>query len=157
LSEIARRLLHVFGLPLRTVLVDEQRDHLGLGNKLTQQSEPFCPQESCEERGASHVGARAVEARDEAFLDRVLADAEDDRNGTGGRFRRPRRLVSTNRDEHVHAAADKLRRERWQSIVLTLSPAKFDCHVAALDVARCGKGLAEGSDGSSGILGRAGT
>jgi hypothetical protein len=26
LSEIARRLLHVFGLPLRTVLFDEQRD-----------------------------------------------------------------------------------------------------------------------------------
>jgi hypothetical protein len=44
LSEGARRFLHIVcvTLPLRTVLVHKQADHLILGNELPQQPKPFC-------------------------------------------------------------------------------------------------------------------
>jgi hypothetical protein len=51
-----------------------------------------------------YIGAGPIEIRDEAFLDRVFPNAEDDRNNVGCRLRRARRLEPADRRQHGHRA-----------------------------------------------------
>ena len=105
--------------------IDEHGNRAACGTKLVQQPQPLCHQLSVEKIDAGGVAARPGEARDQAKLDRVVADAEDDRDRRGcglGRQRRagcrPRRSrpPGGEPDRPPAPAADRI----------ALSPAVFD-------------------------------
>ena len=75
------------------------------------------------------VSARARETGDEAGRDRFVAASEDDRCRGGSAFRRLCSKVPAACRDQVDPAANELRGERRQPIVLALSPAVLDLHV----------------------------
>src|SRR5262249_331510 len=75
---------------------------------------------------AGRVATRPGEADDEAESNRIVGDAEHDRNGCSRRFRRQGRCGASSGDDHGDLAAHQLGRHRRQSIVLTLAEAIFD-------------------------------
>ena len=95
--EITSGLLHIPYLPLslRGILIHEQADYLSPRDEIMQQAQPFCSEQCGKKCGARYVGAGPVEIWDEAFLDWVFANAEDNRNRFGCCLRRTRRLEST--------------------------------------------------------------
>ena len=92
---------------------------------------------------ARDVAARPVQAGDEAKLDRVGAQFEDDRNSRGRRLCRERRR-SAGRGNHGHLTMNQIGHHRRQPITLILRPAVFDRDVLALDVAGFAQPLAKG-------------
>ena len=84
---------------------------------------------------AGHVAARPGEAGDKAEFDRVVGDAEDDRNGRGRSLGRERRRGAAGAAITATCRRDQLGRQRRQSVVLALGLAVFDRHVLALDIA----------------------
>jgi hypothetical protein len=60
------------------------------------------------------------EAADEAELDRVLADAEDDRDRRGRSFGGKRSSVAGWRGDNGHATTDEFSHERRKAIELAL-------------------------------------
>ena len=89
------------------------------------------------------IAARPGEAGDKTELDRIVADAEDDRDRRGRRLGRERRSEVPARGDHGHLTANQIGRQRRQAIVLTLRPAVFDRHVLALDIAGLLQALAK--------------
>ena len=81
----------------------------------------------------SNVATRPVKAGDEAERDWVNADLEDNRNDRGRRLCRNCRR-SAGRSNHGHLTMDQISNHRRQPVGSTLSPAIFDCDVAAIDV-----------------------
>jgi hypothetical protein len=75
-------------------------------------------------------------------LDRVGIGGEDDWNRCGRGLGRQCRRHSE-RVNHGDLTADQRGRERLQSVALDLSPAVFERHVAALDIAGFAQALAE--------------
>ena len=67
------------------------------------------------------------------------------RNPTTGRLRRQRRSRNSGGD-HGDLPANQISRERRQLIILTLGPAVFDRHVAALGKAGFAQSLTEGGN-----------
>ena len=61
------------------------------GHQVAQELQPLCHQLSREKIDTRHVAARPGEARDQTELDRVVGDAEDDRDRRGRRLGRERR------------------------------------------------------------------
>ena len=55
-------------------------------------------------------------------------------------------LAAAGGNDYRHSTADQIGGQRRQAIVLTLCPAKFNCHVAAFGVAGLLKALAERGD-----------
>ena len=108
-----------------------------------QEPEPLCHQLSGEKIDAGRVAARPGEAGDKTELDRVVADAEDDRDGRGCSFGRERAEAVAGRGDHGHVTADQVGHECRQAIVLTLQPVVLDRHVLALDVAGFVEAFAE--------------
>src|SRR5262249_54283591 len=94
---------------------------------------------------AGRVAARPGEADDEAESNRIVGDAEHDRNGRSHRFRRQGRCGASSGDDHGDLAAHQLGHHRRQSIVLTLGEAIFDRYAATLDVPGFGQTLAKKS------------
>ena len=82
----------------------------------------------CEKINASRVAARPSEAGDKIELDRVFADAEDDRDRRGRSFGREREC-GAGRGDHCHLSADQIAQQYCQVIVLTLQPVVLDRHV----------------------------
>jgi hypothetical protein len=91
---------------------------------------------------AGEVAARPSETGDEAGLDRVAAE-EDDRDRRGRSFRRQcRQGAGVGRDQ-IDLAADEVDGQCGHPIKATLSPAVFDRHILAHDVAGFAQSLAE--------------
>ena len=86
------------------------------------------------------VAARPGEAGDKTKLDRVVADAEDDRDRRGRSFGRERGGCAAGRGDDGHTTADQVGHQRRQAIVLALQPVVLDRHVLALDVAGFARG-----------------
>src|ERR1700722_5234709 len=91
-----------------TARVHEKSNQARLGNQLAQQVKPLRP-----ERGGEHVEARDIAtwpivALDQAILNRIATAHENDRNCGRCRLRRPRRLWSASRDDHIDLAAYQL-------------------------------------------------
>jgi hypothetical protein len=70
--------------------IDQHGNPDGCGHQLTQKPEPLRDHVNREERDAGGIAARVGKARHQTHLDRVVADAESDRNRRGCRFRRER-------------------------------------------------------------------
>jgi len=87
-----------------------------------------------QEIDAGRVAARPGEAGDKTKPDRVLADAEDDRDRRCCRFGRERGRVA-DRGDDGHLLANEIGQQRRQAIVLALQPGILDRHVLAFDVA----------------------
>src|SRR5262249_32126787 len=83
----------------------------------------------CEVCDPGHVITRAVEARDEAEPDRIIAGIEDNRDLRGCRFCGECRSVARDGSDHRWPKLDKLGRERGQPREVVVSPAKHDCEV----------------------------
>ena len=95
-----------------------------------QQLQPFRRYLDTQLGHARDVTARSAKFGDEAELDRVAADLEDNRNGRGCRLCRKRRQV-------VVAALPSpddapIGGHRRQPVMLALRPAIFDCDVTAM-------------------------
>ena len=97
------------------------------------------------------VSARPGKASDEAKLDRVFADAEDDRDRRGRSFGRKRSRVAGWRGDNGHATADEVGHERRKAIELALQPMVLHRHVLALDVAGFVEAFAERGDKGASI------
>ena len=103
---------------------------------------------------AGRVAARPGEAGDKTKLDRVIADAEDDRDRRCRSFGRERGHVA-GRGDDGHLSADQISHQRRQAIVLALQPVVLDRHVLALDVAGFAEAFAERGHIARGGIGRA--
>jgi hypothetical protein len=99
-----------------------------------QEPEPFGLDLRVHRGDTGDVATRPAEAGDEAGLDRVYANAEDDWNRRGRCLRRKCR-GSTHRDNDSHLTAYEIAYQHGQLIVVALGPAILDDHVAALDIA----------------------
>ena len=76
----------------------------------------------CEGLLAGRVAARPGKAGDQTKLDRVLREAEDDRNRRGGSFGRAGTIAEAGCSDHGHTTADELSHERRQAVVLAIQP-----------------------------------
>ena len=92
---------------------------------------------------AGRVAAGPGEAGDKTKLDRVFADAEDDRDRRGCSFGRERSGHAAGRGDHGHLSADQIGHQCRQAIVLALQPVVLDRHVLAFDVAGFVEAFAE--------------
>jgi hypothetical protein len=91
---------------------------------------------------ARRVTTRPSETGKKAKLDRVIANAEDDRDRRRCSFSCARRH-GAGRGNDGHLSANQIGHQSRQAIVLTFYPVVLDGHVLALDVAGFTKPLAE--------------
>jgi hypothetical protein len=124
-----------------------------LGHQLVQELQAFGHNFSRDEINASRIAARPGETSDQTQLDRVFANAKDDRDRRGRSFGR-KRTTSVGRGDHGHATADQIGNERRPAVELALQPMVLDHHVLALNVAGFVEAFAERSDSAHGSLGR---
>jgi hypothetical protein len=91
---------------------------------------------------ARKVAARSVQAGDQALLDRIAPDIEDNRDRGS---RRLGRLCgrSAGRGNHADLTTNEIGRQSRQAIVLVVRPAVFKRHVLPLDKASFAEPLAE--------------
>ena len=112
--------------------LDQHRHGSGLRRQLAQQAEPLRRQ-LCRQGGdAGGVAAGAIEAADEAQLDRRVRHQKVDRSGRGRRLGRGRRRGAGQRRDHRDPLADQIRSQFRQPLVLALGPAEFDRDVQGL-------------------------
>ena len=107
-----------------------------------QEPQPLGHHLRVEKIDAGRVAARPGETGDKTQLDRVFADAEDDRDRRCCSFGRERGRVA-GRGDHGHPAADQISHQCRQAIVLALQPVVLDRHVLAVDVAGFVEAFAE--------------
>ncbi|HJZ33565.1 MAG TPA: hypothetical protein VKF35_20765 [Hyphomicrobiaceae bacterium] len=93
-------------------------------------------------------------AGDKTKLDRVSADAEDDRDRCGRSFGRLSASGDARRSDNGDATANEVSHERRQAIVLPLQPVVLDHRVLAFDVAGFVEAFTECSDGARRGIGR---
>src|SRR4029077_8747437 len=122
-------------------------------HQVVQESQPLGPNLSGQKIDASCVAARPGKASDQTKLDRVLRDAEDDRNRRGGSLGRAGTIAETGCSDHGHTPPNELSHERWQAVVLAIQPVVLDHHVLALDVASFVEGFTKRSAIARGALG----
>ena len=108
-----------------------------------QQRQPLRSEFGGEPGHPGDVAARPVEAGDKAAFDRVVAAREDDRDCTGRRLGRERRIVAARCCDHGDLLSNQISGKRRQPIRLAIRPAIFDLDVLALDVAALVQALAE--------------
>ena len=89
--------------------------------------------------------ARPGEASDQTELNRVFADAEDDRDGRGRSFGCLGCEVGASGD-NGDATANEVVHNRWQTIEPAIQPMVLDRHILALDEAGLVETLTEGID-----------
>jgi hypothetical protein len=127
------------GLGHRRLRIGED-EHIGAArHQLPQQPQPLRPQLLSEIVHAGHVAARPIEAIDKTELDRIGADAEDDRNSAGGGLGRDGRRRAARRHDDGGTTLNKIGDQIGQSFVLLVRPAIFDHDIAAIDEARFGE------------------
>src|SRR5262245_43303577 len=77
------------------------------------------------------VAARPIEAHELAGCDRINAAYEDNWDRCGCRVGRKCRGAASRRDDHGHAPADNIPRQRYKSIGLTIRRAEINRQVPA--------------------------
>src|SRR6516225_10058639 len=107
-----------------------------------------------EEIDAGRVAARPGKAGDQTKRDRVLANAEDDRDRCGRSFGGLGSSGVAGRSDNSDAPARELSHERRQAIVSPIQPMVLDRHVLALDVAGFVEAFTERSGNARGGIGR---
>src|SRR5262249_32581965 len=89
-----------------------------------------------ERANPGNVAAGRAEAPDDTCLDWIAAEREHDRD------RRSRRLGGNDRrsaadcNDYRDPSGDKISRQYWQSVILTVGPTEGDVNVLAFDIAR---------------------
>src|SRR5262249_55207228 len=109
----------------------------------TQEFQPLRRQLIAEKIDPRQIAALPIEAGDEAQPDRVFAGAEDDRDRRRCRLGCECRGGTSGRNHYRYLPANQFGRQRRQPLELPLSPAIFDRHVLALDIAAVLEALAE--------------
>src|SRR5262249_5123722 len=94
---------------------------------------------------AGGVATRSGEARDKTSLDRVYANAEDDRDRCCLRFGRGRNEGIVGRGDDGNATVDQISHQRRQPIELAVQPVVLDCYIPILGEALFAQALAERS------------
>src|SRR5262249_10845561 len=118
------------------VWIEQQSDDASAGNELKQKLRLLRYNIATEPADAGNISARLVEAPDDTCLDWIAAEREHDRD------RRSRRLGGNDRrsaadcNDYRDPSGDKIGRQHWQSVILTLGPAEGDMNVLAFDIAR---------------------
>jgi len=115
--------------------IDEDRHPRRSRYERTQELQPFCAQLSIEEIDTCQVATWPSEAGDQTKPDRVFGDKEDHGDYRSCGLRGQRRHGASERSDHGNLPPDQFGRQRGQPIELIVSPAVFDRHVLALDVA----------------------
>ena len=108
-----------------------------------QQPQPLCHHLGGEEIDSGRVAAGPGEAGDQTELDRVLGDAEGNRNGRGRRLGRECRCRAPRHRDEAHLPANQIGHQGRKPIELVVGRAGVDRHVLALDVADFGEAAAE--------------
>ena len=106
-----------------------------MGNQVVQQPQPLGRDIRDEKIDARRVTTRTGKASDKIQLNRICADAENDRDRRGGRFGGERGGIAAGRRNDTHATADQVGHDRRQAIVFSPQPVVLDRHVLAFDVA----------------------
>src|SRR5213076_85845 len=88
-----------------------------------------------ERRCAGEIAARLVHAGDQPELHGVARDAEYYGDRRCCRLRRESRGGASEHGDHCRLAADKVRRERRQAVVMSLSPTIFDPDITTFCIA----------------------
>ena len=116
-----------------------------LGHQFMQKCQPLGDQLVVEKIDAGRVAAGPGEAGDETKLDRVLADAEDDRDRRCCSFGR-KRGVAGGRGDHSYVAAHQVSHQRRHEISSALQPVVLNRHVLTFDGAGFVEAFAEPGD-----------
>src|SRR5262252_8798384 len=122
----------------------EQTHDRGVGYRFAHHLQSDCPRGRAEEAHAGHIAIWSAEASDEPELDRIAADAKNNRDRRGRRLDLHRRNVVA-RVDHGHWLADEIGGQRRQAVILVFSVLVVDRDVAALDKAYAAKALAKPS------------
>src|SRR5215813_13734874 len=140
-----RRSLHIFlqRFSSRILRIDEYPKVRGCRQQLVQEPEPLGYQLVAHGVDTGDVAARSAEALDKAELDRVQAEAEDDRNRRGCGFGRERRGRAARCGDDSYPAADEIGHQFRKSGKVVPCPAVFNCYVLTLDVAGFAQSFAE--------------
>ena len=131
------------GCCIRIVGVDEKADRSGAGKKLADQFEALAEQLSADVSRSRYIGARATEAGDKAYLDRVAAHVKNDWNRSGRFLGCESRIDGTRGDDHRHLASDQIGHKRRQSLILIVRPPVLNFDIPALDIPAFDKPAAE--------------
>ena len=115
--------------------IDKYGDPRGSGHQLKQESQPLCHHFSGEKIDPRRVAARPGEAGDKTQLHWVFGDAKTIGIVGVAAFAASAAGASTGPAITTHLTADQIGRQLRQPIKLAFSPAIFDRHVLALDVA----------------------
>jgi len=136
LPECARGRLNVcrLGVSIWITRIDEKADCNRAWHQLFQQLQPFRSERVGLEAYSGDIAAGSVEAGNEPKFDRVATIRENDGNGRGRSLGWGCRRCAAGRNDCGHLAAHQFGRQRWQSVVLTLRRAIFDCDAVALDI-----------------------
>src|SRR6516162_8435782 len=118
------RLLHVPDCRsgLRKAWVNQQGDHLGPREQVAEQLEPLGDKLLVENGEPREVAAWPRKTGDQPSRNRVLADERNDRDRRGRFFRREGGGFPAVCRDHIDLAADELRREAGQPIIMVLRP-----------------------------------
>jgi hypothetical protein len=108
--------------------IDEERKKARTRDELVQQFQPLRRDLDARVGHARDVAARPVEGSDESKRDRIEPDLEHDGNGPGRRLCR-KRCRSGGRGDQAYLTLNQIDRQSWQSLVVILGEAVFDCDV----------------------------
>ena len=120
--------------------IRQHREPAQLRKHVLEQLNSFSRQVQREERAAGEIAARPSQGLDQAELDRVAADGEQDGNVGGGPQRANGRAA---RHRQVPVAPRQLGYHRAQRIGISGCVAKLEDDVPALDVAALAQSLAK--------------
>jgi hypothetical protein len=116
---------------------------LGLRDQFVKQLESFRTNICGQRRYTGDVALWPAQAFDKPCFNRVQAGLENNRNCCCCCLCRKSRGGTSGRDNHGNLTADKISRQRRQSIGLAIGPAEFDRDIAALVKARRAEALTE--------------
>src|SRR5262249_16795356 len=123
--------------------IDHHGHSNGLGHQLMQEPQPL----GCDLLGeivdAGGVAARPGKAGDKTKLNRVFADAEDNRDRRSRSFGCLCSKVAGRRGDNGDAPAHEVSHERWQTIELALQPMVLDRYVLILNETGFAEAFAE--------------
>jgi hypothetical protein len=124
--------------------IDKHGNTRSFWHNVAQEPQPLSVHLAHKTIDTGRIAAGSGEARYESKLNRVLADAEDDRDCRGCSFGGERGCVIPSCcGNHSHFSADEIGHQCRQSIVFAFQPVKFDLYVLAIDVAGFAEALIE--------------
>src|SRR5262245_15371506 len=146
LTQTARRRLYVLQITraIWTCWIVEDGDRRGVWSELVQETEPLGPDICGQQAHLGCVTSGLIQAGNESGSHRVFA-GEHDRDRRRYRFSGRGWSRAARCDDNRYLAPDQFRRQRWQSIVLTLSRPILDHYVLALEIASFRQTLEERS------------